>query len=526
MRFIFLPCIIILLSFSCEKKGGDNGITPPVEQEPIAISLNVNSTFQTVHNFGASDAWSTQFVGKHWPEDKRNKIADLLFSMDVDEAQSPLGIGLSAWRFNIGGGSTEQGSNSNINDEWRRAECFIDENEAYDWNKQAGQQWFLKAAKERGVNDFIGFVNSPPVVYTKNKKAWSVDGFSANLAENNYEKYADFLSKVVTGVSEQTGVTFDYISPLNEPQWDWKCCSQEGSPWNNNEISSVIKSIDNSFTENNISTKIEITDAGQIDYLYGSVGNPNRSNQISNFYDPASVNYIADLPTVAPKIAGHSYWTTWDLDWLLSSRQALDKKINEVNPDLEYWMTEYTVMDNNEEITGNGRDLGMDPALYIARVIHSDLVVANASAWQWWLAISPYDYKDGLVYIDHNKFDGNVYESKMLWALGHYSRFIRPGMIRIETNRFNPQSTAQSLSGLMESAYISESGHEIVVVFVNQLAVDQHIKFTDLPGEFKSLSTYQTTASENDNLRYVDTVDSDNTIVIPKKGMVTCVIKK
>ena len=39
-------------------------------------------------------------------------------------------------------------------------------------------------------------------------------------------------------------------------------------------------------------------------------------------------------------------------------------------------------------------------ALYMARVIHYDLTLAHASSWQWWLAISPYDYKDGLV-CDH-----------------------------------------------------------------------------------------------------------------------------
>ncbi len=33
----------------------------------------------------------------------------------------------------------------------------------------------------------------------------------------------------------------------------------------------------------------------------------------------------------------------------------------------------------------------------MARVIHYDLTVGGASSWQWWLAVSPYDYKDGLV---------------------------------------------------------------------------------------------------------------------------------
>ncbi|WP_317168887.1 glycoside hydrolase [Lunatibacter salilacus] len=53
----------------------------------------------------------------------------------------------------------------------------------------------------------------------------------------------------------------------------------------------------------------------------------------------------------------------------------------------------------------------------MARVIHNDLVIAQASAWHWWLAISPYNYKDGLVYISKSETDGVIEETKMLWIL-------------------------------------------------------------------------------------------------------------
>jgi len=70
----------------------------------------------------------------------------------------------------------------------------------------------------------------------------------------------------------------------------------------------------------------------------------------------------------------------------------------------------------------------MDAALYLARTIHNDLTVAHASAWQYWLAISPYDYKDGLIYIDKNKRDGTIMEAK---CCGHWKLqpFIRPGAL-------------------------------------------------------------------------------------------------
>lgn len=493
-------------------------------EKVLEIKLNTSETFQTIHNFGASDAWSTQFVGAYWPDATKNKIAELLFSSSNKEDGSPEGIGLTAWRFNIGAGSTEQGTNSQINDEWRRAEGFLNEDGTYNWDKQSGQLWFLKEAKNRGVQSFVGFVNSPPVVYTKNGKAYSDDGLSSNLPIENYKKYADFLSEVVKGVADKTGVTFNYISPFNEPQWEWKCCGQEGSPWNNNEIFEVTKEIDASFTRNDISSKIELTEAGKINFLNGTDGIPNRENQIEYFFNPNSDTYVGNLNSVAKKIAGHSYFSTWDMNTLINTRKSLNEKIKSVDSSLEYWMSEYTILEDNEQIKGVGRDLGINPALYMARVIHSDLVFANASAWHWWLAISPYDYKDGLIYIDHNKFNGTYYESKMLWALGHYSRFIKPEMQRISTSRLDNKSSTETIGGVLQSAYMSDN--EIVVVFVNQLNYSENIKISGIPEGFNTIEMYQTTGEATINLKKVSTIGINETFTLPKKSLLTCVIKK
>ncbi|WP_373941827.1 hypothetical protein OEG92_20275 [Polaribacter sejongensis] len=129
--------------------------------EQINVELHPDVEFQTIHNFGASDAWSAQFVGK-WPLEKKEAMADLLFSTEKNADGTFKGIGLTTWRFNIGGGSAEQGEESSIKDEWRRAEGFLNNDGSYNWKRQLGQQWFLTAAKERGVSSFIGFVNSPP----------------------------------------------------------------------------------------------------------------------------------------------------------------------------------------------------------------------------------------------------------------------------------------------------------------------------------------------------------------------------
>ena len=41
------------------------------------ITIDVAKTFQKIQHFGASDAWSCQFVG-NWSDANKNAIADLL----------------------------------------------------------------------------------------------------------------------------------------------------------------------------------------------------------------------------------------------------------------------------------------------------------------------------------------------------------------------------------------------------------------------------------------------------------------
>ncbi len=93
-------------------------------QEPIVrYKILANSPEQHIQHFGASDAWSMQFLGL-WPEKQQQKIADWLFSIENDAQGKPKGIGLSIWRFNLGAGSEEQGDSSQIQ-RGTRTQCFL-----------------------------------------------------------------------------------------------------------------------------------------------------------------------------------------------------------------------------------------------------------------------------------------------------------------------------------------------------------------------------------------------------------------
>ena len=48
------------------------------------FKIEVNEPRQTIHHFGASDAWSMQFIGLWDNEAEQEKIADWLFSLEND----------------------------------------------------------------------------------------------------------------------------------------------------------------------------------------------------------------------------------------------------------------------------------------------------------------------------------------------------------------------------------------------------------------------------------------------------------
>ncbi|WP_188220138.1 glycoside hydrolase [Flavobacterium pokkalii] len=442
--------------------------------QQLKVEINRNKVFQTIDGFGASDAWRCQFVGKNWPESKKEKIAELLFSKELDKNGNPKGIGLSLWRFYIGAGTAEQGDSSEIKNEWRRADSFIDATGNYNWNKQQGQQWFLNKAKSYGVEKFLAFSIAAPVQWSKNGKGFGVgnkDG-EINLKEEHFDDYAAFMVAFLKHFKSK-GLSFDYLSPINEPQWDWETKTQEGTPATNDNVLKLTQLLDAHIEKSNLDTKIVLAEAADLRWLYSNFNKPERGNQIDYFFSQKK-----SFKNVENKISGHSYFTTWPVDSLIAIRQKLNDKLAK-HPKLEYWQSEFCILEKSDDIGGGGkRDLGMDTALYVARVIHADLTLANASSWQWWTAISDADFKDGLIYLDTGiendmynkeslKKDGNFHDSKLLWALGNFSRFVQPNMVRIDIKSSSNKELKDQYKDLMLSAYLNTKTSEVSIVAIN-----------------------------------------------------------
>jgi O-glycosyl hydrolase len=513
------------------------GLARPVAAD-VHDRVDPATHFQTIDNFGASDAWTMQRVGT-WSDASKQKVADLLFSTDK-------GIGLSCWRFNVGGGIQRR----SIRDPMRTVETFELSQGQYDWQRQAPEQWFLKAAKARGVDQFLAFVNSPPGRMTRNGLTNHAGDETepANLKPGYEGQYAAYLADILAhfrddGVLNDPAakIDFRYLSPVNETQSSWTG-GQEGSRVDNQTLRKILLALKEELASRHLHTQVLTPESSN----YADMLRPAR--QFTEQYGVPYgdyINYFTSQPDLADllghTLCHHLYGSQADGP-LKRATNALGARMAQY-PGWKIWMSEICVMENH-------RDLGIAPAITLAEIVHACMARENASAWQWWLGMSNGDYKDGLVYTDwHHPGDPeSVLESKMLWALGNYSRFVRPGFVRValtgdsvdaqlardraaahrpttveSSAQLSAASTQSSADkpvppqGLLGTAYLDPKTNRLVVVYVNDGPADRVT--LDLGNGSRRVTTYTT----SDTQSLAPATVSGGPIELPAKSIVTVV---
>ena len=497
---------------------------------PAEVKIDLSKTYQTVQDFGASDCWTAEYVYDYFDTTQKENAARWLFSQQMDSKGNPEGIGLSCWRVNLGAGSASQGTSSNIDDETRRAECFMKADGTYDWSVCNGQQWFMQQAKDYGVDHFLLFSNSAPIYYTKSGKAnTNGQSLSCNLKDDCYDDFAEFLATTTKHFVDE-GYNVTYIDPVNEPRFDWKD-GQEGSPWDNGNIAKLATELDKSITNRNLTTKILIPEASSWDLLYSGSGRA--ANQIDAFFRSGSSNYIGNLPSLAKVVAGHSYWTFGNNTDLKNVRQEVRDAAKEYG--LEVMQTEWSMLDA-EPSTSAGFPASydaatkMDIALYMGKLIYCDLNYGNMSGWSYWTAFAQekWSQKNRFYLIRMNaqgdtgeesygdiKKGGTLTADKNLWVLGNYSRFIRPGYKRVDV------SGADEMNALMASSWLSADGNTLVTVLVNMNRISRNIALALDGNSVQSIKTYVT--DKDRDLQLDASLSDAANMDIPARSVVTVV---
>ncbi len=264
---------------------------------------------------------------------------------------------------------------------------------------------------------------SPPVIY---KNTNTVNGGSFSNSAPNYQGYAALLANYAASMTNTYGVPLYAISVQNEPDVS---TSYESCLWTSQQFHDFIPYLYTNLVASNCA--------------YVKIIFPESENWSQHPY--FQTNAMND-PNVAPLvgiIANHNYdagvaaITNWGGKPL--------------------WETEVSTFDAYDGSITNG--------LYWAGRIHSFLTVAQVSAWHyWWLHASD---NEGLA-------DGNYIPTKRMYALGHWSKFVRPNFYRMAVT-----NTAVALV----SAFKDPASSNFVIIAANSSAfpVNQTFTLTNFP---------------------------------------------
>jgi len=280
------------------------------------------------------------------------------------------------------------------------------------------------------------------------------------LNTGSYQDYANYLESFVSYM-QTGGVSLYAISMQNEPDAN---VSYESCSWNGAQMDAWVASSGSTLTTKLIMPESEGFNTGLSDPALN---------------DPAAVSHIAI-------VAGHLYGTSPSY---YTNAESLGKDV---------WMTEHYFSDTG--ITG---------AMELAKEIHDSMTTAQYNAYLvWWLQNWAGNFENGLL-DENNNVTLNGY------AMAQFSKFIRPGYVRIKATA-NPQGS------IYVSAY-QGSGHAVIVA-INNGTTDVSQEFVIQNQTLTSLSAYRTSATENLAAQSAASVsDGAFTYTLPAQSITTFV---
>jgi len=462
--FISMICMICISCVPINNKVKDQ---EGDEKLGTQVKVNYEIKYQTIEGFGASGAWWAQEVGG-W--ENIDEIMRYLYDNEK-------GIGLNIYRYNIGAGEPCKAW-----DEWRKTQTVEVSPGVYDLNRDRNAITAMKKAVEYGADTVILFANSPPARLTKSGYTSGEESGKSNLHPENEEEFAKYLVDITELILKE-GIPVKYLSPINEPQWDWKE-GQEGCHYEPEQIISLARKVVIELEKRNLPVKISIPESGKW----------NDEKYTLTLYKRVMDDEI--LSKAIDHWAVHSYWSN-----------ERDKKIaahyfSQIEDMIPLHQTEWCEM-------AHGRDFGMDAALVMATTIHEDMTILSVASWQHWLAVSRYDYRDGLIYVDIPTRKYRV--AKRGWALGNYAKFIDKGYKRIHVECENDE--------LMVSAYVSPKRDKTVIVAINPIDNSAKLSFTGVKGN--EMMIYET--SESYDCQLVGTISARESWEVPPRSVTTFV---
>lgn len=440
-----------------------------------SASISGSTTHQTMTGFGFAEAFGQAASVMNAPSSEQQQAFNLLLSTSA-------GAGLDIIRNEI---SADSGTTIEPNNPGGpgAAPSYVS---LASINQDQGQLWFDQQAKANyGVtNIFADAWSAPGFMKTNGSvpnggQVCGVSGTSCGSGDWR-QAYANYLLQYAKDYAA-AGVPLTYIGPTNEPDFS---ASYDSMTMSGSQLASLLDVVGPTMKNSGLSTQVECCAA---------TGWPNSGSYASAIEaDPTA---LADTAV----FSSHGYsgapttplagWTkpVWQTEWFGNTGSTWDPAWD---------------------------DGTADSGLTWAQRIYQGLTGANLNAFLFWQGADANNGNGGLVFLNN----GTASASGRLWAFANYSRYIRPGAVRIGSTSSN--------SGVDISAYKNSDG-TVAVVVLNTLSSSDTIGYSTsgIGGTSGTVTPFLTNGSNSVAQQSAISLSSGAfSATVPARSLVTYVI--
>jgi len=368
------------------------------------ITVNWNDVHQTITGFGASVGDG----GNHVPA----KAAEWIYNMPepgrtqcVDLLfDSTKGIGFNMFRAELSYFMQTEGGTFDISKD------------------NPAQVWLMKEAQKRGKMNIWPAPWTPPL-WMKTQQVYG----GGELDPAHYQDYANYMSNYIRQSKSVNGIDMMGISIQNEPNFT---PSYGGCAYNGAQLNAYAKVLGATFDRDGVSAKIVLADVNEPDGFVSMV--------TPALNDAVAVKYIGAC-------AFHVYSGSWPIASDFALCHSKGKEVWETETSVGPW-------------SGQG-DQGGGWAVGWAKQVHACLTIADATSWHmFWFAAGG---NGSLLDIAN----GAPAPAPRFWYMGHYSKFVRPGWVRIGTT---PTQVTKNGGTVYISAFKHPTNGKFAIVALNE----------------------------------------------------------
>ena len=327
-------------------------------------------------------------------------------------------------------------------------------------------------AAQRGVSVWAAPWSPPGEWKTGTDPANSL--WRGRLLPEHRKEWAARLAAFAVGMRD-AGVPLLALSAQNEPNWDdkWETCV-----WSQSELAAFVRDdLGPALSDAGVSTPIIAPETNNWSSLANYAG--------ALLSDSAAAKFIGPVAT-------HAYGDSRPFAYSDASQAGK-----------EVWQTEVS----DSVATA---DAGMGSALRVASMIHQHLTKANVNAWHYWW-INPVSNTGNSALMLNDELTRRAY------ALGNFSRFVRPGFVRV-------QATATPQVGVEVTAFTDPASARFAIVLINSASSDQTQNITLQNSAVTAFTPYVTSATQAlDAGETIPVVAARVTVPLPALSITTLV---